>query len=949
MTLAGNMERNESVVKVDTQECDDLRHWDPRVDDYIDLKNSRITTAGPGANFSRCNNLARCQEYVRESRGLFVNNVPSSLSSESLKMMFSEHGKVLSVFKKPSQDFVSSPVSWAIVKVATMRDAMSMIAALNSKSPLKLRVELALTEQERTMRHREREAEKKFQQEVEALTVRRISATDYYLNNPSVHLTSSTKCQPTGQDGEALSSLSVNPNERLLMNGQQEEVISASKHRTTCSFTSAPSVMPHQPSYSVTSAPSVMPHQPSYSVTSAPSVVPHQPSYSVTSAPSVMPHQPSYSVTSAPSVMPHQPSYSVTSAPSVMPHQPSYSVTSAPSVMPHQPSYSVTSAPSVMPHQPSYSVTSAPSVMPHQPSYSVTFAPSVVPHQPSYSVTSAPSVMPHQPSYSVTFAPSVVPHQPSYSVTSALSVVPHQPSYSVTSAPSVVPHQPSYSVTSAPSVVPHQPSYSVTSAPSVVPHQPRKDKCVVEMSQGSVCVEWKQPQPCRLCGKPGKLVCSVCKAWYCCKVCQVQHWHCHSNTCSPLPPHLPPPLPPPPPPPSLDTSVFISANSLSDNDRDKEKQHIQTDQILEEKNNLPINVNLRNGRQSSLCKQRTKCNEQVNIEQMEPQVSSVAVPERELEHNPTSLNNSPITKLNQMPSLVTLQQNCHTQENSFEQTSNINSKESTEMLPSSQIVTTDNIAPHGISDSHRNSSKNVESQSGCNMQSMREYQKQFLPKTVSAHKSSSPVQLFLNELKKDEIYEGIITQVDNYKQFAVVVNDALAKKFYGEAQEILASVPYDVNFHPSVGSLVVAGSSSDTSWYRACVCRIDGENYQVFCIDFGKMETVRVVKPLPAGPLSELPGFAIIAKIHVDVQSQVQKQLQKIIMLDKKILFRVIGKKLKSLKVSLLSNDLTGLVANYILRAWHTSLPLSQDLEITSSGVTQGQVSRVSRDSLLSQ
>ncbi|XP_064106795.1 uncharacterized protein LOC135215775 [Macrobrachium nipponense] len=153
----------------------ELAGWDPRMEDYM---NSQSSTSS-GSNFTRSNNLARNKEVVWEPRGLYVRNIPLSLSEESLLKIFSAHGKVLSVYiGKPRSDFAAADVTWGIVKVESMRDALAMITELNYKSPLKLKVELSLSEEERTKRKQEKEMERNAQKEMETCVSNRLCPED---------------------------------------------------------------------------------------------------------------------------------------------------------------------------------------------------------------------------------------------------------------------------------------------------------------------------------------------------------------------------------------------------------------------------------------------------------------------------------------------------------------------------------------------------------------------------------------------------------------------------------------------------------------------------------------------------------------------------------------------------------------------------------------------------
>ncbi|XP_066982597.1 tudor domain-containing protein 1-like [Macrobrachium rosenbergii] len=153
----------------------ELARWDPRKEDYLNCQSS----TSHGSNFTRSNNLARNKEVVWEPRGLYVRNIPLSISEESLFKIFSAHGKVLSVYiGKPRSDFAAADVTWGIVKVESMRDALAMITELNLKSPLKLKVELSLSEEERLKRRQEKEMERNAQKEMETCVSNRLCPED---------------------------------------------------------------------------------------------------------------------------------------------------------------------------------------------------------------------------------------------------------------------------------------------------------------------------------------------------------------------------------------------------------------------------------------------------------------------------------------------------------------------------------------------------------------------------------------------------------------------------------------------------------------------------------------------------------------------------------------------------------------------------------------------------
>lgn len=64
-------------------------------------------------------------------------------------------------------------------------------------------------------------------------------------------------------------------------------------------------------------------------------------------------------------------------------------------------------------------------------------------------------------------------------------------------------------------------------------------KVPFEVGCGVVMVEHRPVMPCVWCGAPGQLVCGVCGAWYCRKLCQAADWPLHSSSCSQAPASIP--------------------------------------------------------------------------------------------------------------------------------------------------------------------------------------------------------------------------------------------------------------------------------------------------------------------------------------------------------------------------------------------------------------------------
>ncbi|KAG7173265.1 Tudor domain-containing protein 1-like [Homarus americanus] len=205
----------------------------------------------------------------------------------------------------------------------------------------------------------------------------------------------------------------------------------------------------------------------------------------------------------------------------------------------------------------------------------------------------------------------------------------------------------------------------------------------------------------------------------------------------------------------------------------------------------------------------------------------------------------------------------------------------------------------------------------------------------------------LDAIKLNEVYHGIITLTNSYKQFNAIIINKQTEEIFSEAQRVFNNLPNDPEFKPEDGCLVAAFSPKEKSWYRAFVYEVDSVEYKVFYVDFGNTEAVQLVKPLPEGPFTETPGLTMVATLHSEVDTKIQKQLKNLIMLDSPITFRVIDKQSTSIKVSLTSEAALDEITKYIFRPWYTSLPLSNGLNKTESGSEPYPLSISTPDSLL--
>lgn len=72
---------------------------------------------------------------------------------------------------------------------------------------------------------------------------------------------------------------------------------------------------------------------------------------------------------------------------------------------------------------------------------------------------------------------------------------------------------------------------TTTETSSTIPHN-KISQTPFEVSHGIVEVPYRPAEPCVRCGVSGRMVCSVCGAWYCGKVCQEAHWALHEDSCA---------------------------------------------------------------------------------------------------------------------------------------------------------------------------------------------------------------------------------------------------------------------------------------------------------------------------------------------------------------------------------------------------------------------------------
>ncbi|XP_045124364.1 uncharacterized protein LOC123512181 isoform X2 [Portunus trituberculatus] len=144
------------------EEDEKLASWDPRQEDYLGEWRTRpgypfplphTRGAGPG------------RDGGHRPRGLYISNLPGTMTAESVRRLFGEHGVVESVVMgRPGPD--ASQPRWAIVNPHSTRDAVAMLGALHGRPPLCLKVTPATTPEEKQQQQQERQAQQHFLEEL---------------------------------------------------------------------------------------------------------------------------------------------------------------------------------------------------------------------------------------------------------------------------------------------------------------------------------------------------------------------------------------------------------------------------------------------------------------------------------------------------------------------------------------------------------------------------------------------------------------------------------------------------------------------------------------------------------------------------------------------------------------------------------------------------------------
>ncbi|XP_076029423.1 uncharacterized protein LOC143018159 isoform X3 [Oratosquilla oratoria] len=186
-----------------------------------------------------------------------------------------------------------------------------------------------------------------------------------------------------------------------------------------------------------------------------------------------------------------------------------------------------------------------------------------------------------------------------------------------------------------------------------------------------------------------------------------------------------------------------------------------------------------------------------------------------------------------------------------------------------------------------------------------------------------PLTSISDHLNIDETYIGLITVVQSHWYFCALLLSPLACNVIGIDQDTLEALPSVMESKIIAGSLVLAYSPTYELWYRAFVYKVEETNIHVCYIDYGNLEVVQIVKTMPEELSGEVPGLAVVARVHGDIEQSSQNWLQANIGIDKQVVMKVLAKKNRSLKVAIL-DDGASVIAHFILQPWYAALPREQ-------------------------
>lgn len=466
------------------------------------------------------------------------------------------------------------------------------------------------------------------------------------------------------------------------------------------------------------------------------------------------------------------------------------------------------------------------------------------------------------------------------------------------------------------------------------------DDAVMEIGCGSVAVGYRRPRPCVACGVLGQLRCSVCKAWYCGKLCQVDDWFYHREKCSP-------------PPPLEEDADSYSSSLLLDAQKTNTSEVSQSIQNKRNRGNEcrivpPAFQNpsfSSNEDDGSLASETIRSIPQEAVGtslNQNGQVAKISAGWREQDYS-ANTKDAKLSEKNQVSEkgMSSRKVNGHSQKiptgklrRPYHAIDHFGNGE-----PSFNPVTDAREGSQNSSgDQSLNGSRNDELNTPdtkslptnkLDKLNLTETQETTLntlsnsPQATLSNGSLPPEQHTLaGKVQVGSEYQGaVISNKGDYRTFTLTLMAESSDSVLDQVLEVLPSIPMDPDFKAVRGSLVAALSRQDGSWYRAYVHDIEEEEYIVCHIDFGDVEKVDKVKPLPPGPLTDFPGYSMIGKLHALVRPEYQKELKDLIVPDKQITIQVMGKKTSSLKIGIKSENSGKILAYYILRSWYTGLP----------------------------
>ncbi|KAK3886928.1 hypothetical protein Pcinc_008937 [Petrolisthes cinctipes] len=868
--------------------ADELEGWDPRVEDYHDHHSNTVAARGPLASYSRLSNLARTQDSVREPRGLYVKNVPRSMTSENLKCMFSEHGNVLSVFVgQPNPEHAAANITWAIVKVASMRDSLSMITALHNKPPLNLKVELSMTEEEKRLRKFEKEERKRLSTEMANLKLSGHHSSSFLTNGSGLSqdrevskLEESSVRKPqvveVGCGSVMVQYRKPLPCVHCLLPGEVRcsvckawycgklcQVDDWYYHKGNCS----PPPDVENPDVDILKEVGTHKSGGMLSITNASGVMLHNKTEVI---------KRKYEVQNVKDIISTEsknmsPESNVTGAQRMVSRKSPSSTHRAQLRRPHHTegkSVGDTSFVSVPVVAREISFTSK--IEPKEPIVSKQLPPI---HTRKDNTDSKPAVMEQVPPIhakkdntdnkpAVTEQVPPVQTKKDTNIKPALTEQVHTKKDNTNIKPALTEQIPPV----------HTQKDDTNIKPALIEQIPP-----VHTQKGDTNI------------KPALIE-------------QIPPVHTQKDDTN-IKPALIEQIPP------------VHTQKGDTNIKPALIEQIPPVHIQKDDTNI----------KPALIEQVPP----VHIQKDDTNIKPALIEQVPPVHIQKDNTDSKLAVFEQVPPVHTIIGGTESKPNQILKSAGecynppeVESSGGIKLNDIPKIKTCDN----GVQEDNAPEENSLMVSLSGNGKASLNFQN--LP-TLS------------DSLKLECDYIGVITVAESFKDFTAAVFVEGCEEILSGADSFLSSIPPDTEFRPQIGSLVAALSPQDESWYRAFVYSVDACSYYVCYIDFGNLERVSSVKPLPLGKYQEMPGYAMLAQMQSEATLEVQNVLQDIIQEGGQVAFTVIGKKSGLVKAALTVEGLSNDVVEYILKPWYMALPSLENKDLGLSLVSESSTPKI--------